>query len=65
MEELKCPFCGGKIHIIKKECLSNGFVSYGLYHGMFDHARCVLAGFTTQNAYETIEQAISEWNRRA
>lgn len=64
MEELKCPFCGGKIHIIKNECLSNGFVSYRLYHGMFERARCVLSGFTTQNAYETVEQAIAEWNRR-
>lgn len=65
MEELKkCPFCGGEINIIKKECLSNGFISYSLHHNMFDHANCILAGQSLDAVFGTEEQAIKAWNRR-
>ncbi len=59
-----CPFCGGKIHIIKSECLSNGFVSFALHHDMFSHAKCVLAGQTLGKLFETEEQAVQAWNKR-
>lgn len=65
-EELKpCPFCGGKAHVMKKECLSNGYVSYGICHSMFEHANCVLSGQSLNAVFETEEQAVAAWNMRA
>ncbi len=61
---LPCPFCGGEMHIIKKECLTNGFISYGLYHSEFNHSTCVLAGQTLDTVFETEESAIKKWNKR-
>ncbi len=61
---LPCPFCGGEMHIIKKECLTNGFISYGLYHGEFNHSTCVLAGQMLDTVFETEKSAIKKWNKR-
>ena len=63
---LPCPFCGGKMYIIKKECLTNGFISYGLYHDTytFNRSRCLLAGKTLDAAFGTEESAIKKWNKR-
>lgn len=61
---LPCPFCGGEAHIMKKECLSNGFVSYGISHSMFEHANCILAGQSFDAVSESEEQAIRAWNKR-
>lgn len=63
--ELKpCPFCGGKAHVMKKECLSNGYVTYGIFHSTFEHADYILSGQSLDAVFESSEQAIKAWNNR-
>lgn len=65
-KEMKpCPFCGGKAHVIKRECLSNGYISYGISHSTFEHASCILSGQTLDAVFETEEKAVAAWNERA
>lgn len=61
---LPCPFCGGKAHVMKKECLSNGYITYGIYHSMFEHANCILSGQLIDAVFETEEKAMAAWNNR-
>jgi len=37
--------------VIKQECLSNGYISYSIYHTMSGH--CILAGGTLGAVFET------------
>ena len=70
MAELKpCPFCGAKIKIVTS---SYGGHGYRLYHDITDDPteECPIAGHEDEGEmgmwiYDTIEDAIEAWNRRA
>ena len=49
---------------MKKECLSNGYVTYGIFHSTFEHADCILSGQSLDAVFESSEQAIKAWNKR-
>ena len=57
-----CPFCGGKVIIMRLECLENGFVSYYVSHN--DPFNCTYE-IKQQSASETMQEAANKWNRRA
>ena len=61
--ELKpCPFCGGKVIMMRSECLESGFVSYYVSHN--DPFNCAYE-IRQQSASETMQEAANKWNRRA
>ena len=70
MAELKpCPFCGGKIKIVTT---MYGGLGYQLYHDILDDPKkkCPIAKHEGEGEmgmwiYDTIEEAIEAWNRRA
>ena len=65
MSEIKlkpCPFCGGKVNIMRLEHLENGFVSYYVSHS--DIFNCAYE-IRQQSASETMQEAADKWNRRA
>jgi hypothetical protein len=61
--ELKpCPFCGGKVIMMRLESLETGFVSYYVSHN--DPFNCAYE-IRQQSASETMQEAANKWNRRA
>lgn len=65
MSEIKlkpCPFCGGKVTIMRLECLENGFVSYYVSHDGFSSCAYEIK---QRSASETMQEAANKWNRRA
>ena len=62
-EALKnCPFCGGKGHIVK-ECQQYAPCCLNAYIPEKDSPICYMAPHFP--AFETIEEAVDAWNRRA
>lgn len=64
MSEIKlkpCPFCGGKVIMMRLESLETGFVSYYVSHRDF---KCAYE-IKQQSASRTIQEAADKWNRRA
>lgn len=57
-----CPFCGGKVIIMRLERLENGSVSYYVSHS--DIYNCAYE-IRQQSASRTIQEAADKWNRRA
>lgn len=57
-----CPFCGGKVIIMRLERLENGSVSYYVSHS--DIYNCA---YEIRQQYEsrTIQEAADKWNGRA
>ncbi|WP_303834642.1 hypothetical protein [Ruminococcus flavefaciens] len=58
----KCPFCGGKGHIVKEggqyaPCCMNGYIPEK------DCPECYMAPHFP--AFPTFEEAVEAWNRRA
>lgn len=60
MEELKkCPFCGREAVVIKTLCLENNFEGYHVFHN------CKVFGTVQTDTFDSEEEAIKVWNRRA
>lgn len=63
MEQLEpCPFCGGRVYILEKTCMTNGAKSYDISHPMLSN--CIWRGTATNMCFESPDAAIEAWNRR-
>ena len=64
MSEIKlkpCPFCGGKVIMMRLESLGTGFVSYFVSHSEIFNCAYEIR---QQSASETMQEAANKWNRR-